>query len=129
MKVLLDTHTIFWAVSIPEKHKLSSKVLTIIEGSSNELIISGISLFEFTIKYSLNKLSYNGGLEKLYNDINKLGAQVIYPQNEDYIAYSQLPFHHRDPFDRLIIAQSISHNIPVLTKDGHFKNYNIQVIW
>jgi PIN domain nuclease of toxin-antitoxin system len=132
MKCLLDTHTLIWAITEP--NKLSKKVRSIIETSENQILVSSISFWEISLKSSLGKLS----LENIEpEDFPKLCAQmdieVIAVDAISCSTYHHLnALHHRDPFDRMLIWQAKCLNIPILSKDESIKLYDpewIQVIW
>ena len=103
MKYLLDTHTLLWFLKGDKK--LSDKARQLIDSRNNEKCLSIVSLWEIAIKVSLGKLVLNKPFEKLFPeqlDFNRIGILDITVDN--LIKLTTLPFHHRDPFDRLIIA-------------------------
>lgn len=103
---LLDTHTFLWYLAGSDQ--LSSKAKDIIEKYPDQNFISIASLWEIAIKASLDKLTIHGNFNDLQDRIIANGFQIIPIEFEDTVLLTQLPFHHRDPFDRLIIAQSIN---------------------
>jgi len=128
VKAILDTHTLLWLVDRPEK--LPITVRSFCENENNELYISIASFWELSIKISIGKIELdNNALTQLKKWCNK-NAVTILPISILHCNQVQtLPFHHRDPFDRLIIAQAICDKLNVLTIDEHFSKYNIDVIW
>ncbi len=128
MKAILDTHTLLWLVDRPEK--LPKTVRSFCENENNELYISIASFWELSIKISIGKIELDkNALTQLKKWCNK-NAVTILPISILHCDQVQtLPFHHRDPFDRLIIAQAICGKLNVLTIDEHFSKYNIDVIW
>jgi PIN domain nuclease of toxin-antitoxin system len=128
MKLLLDTHTFLWVIDIDTK--LSPKSRTLIEDITNEIYISAASLWEMSIKISIGKLVLRQPFDVFIpqqlrlNNIKLLGITV-----EHLATIVSLPFHHRDPFDRLIIAQSMVEQIPVVSVDAVFDSYKITRIW
>ena len=98
--------------------------------SDVDLLISSASLWEIAIKVSIGKLTLRNSFQTFIpqqltiNDI-----EIIYPTIDHLSALSELPFHHRDPFDRLMIAQAIVENIPIITRDSAFNLYEIECIW
>ncbi len=127
MKLLLDTHAVLWAVQSPEK--LSRTAVGLIEGE-NDLLISIASLWEIVIKTSLGKLSLGSPPEQAFPEIlEALHAEILPVAVEHLCALAQLPTLHGDPFDRLLIAQSICENAPVLTADPVFSQYPVPVVW
>lgn len=127
MKLLLDTHIIYWSVSEPEK--LSDHVRTLMEDKLHTIYISEVSIMELAIKMSIGKLTYKGGLQELLDDISKTGIQFVSLERNHYFEYVKLPLHHRDPFDRFIISQAISQGLTIVTNDASFKLYNTEIIW
>ncbi|MBK8703399.1 MAG: type II toxin-antitoxin system VapC family toxin [Saprospiraceae bacterium] len=121
MKYLLDTHTFLWFnEGSPE---LSSYAKAVIEDIENEIFISIASLWEISIKTSLGKLTIAGTYDTVINDVieNEIG---VLPINFAHtIIQNKLPFHHRDPFDRMIISQAIVENMDLLSKDEIFDHY------
>jgi PIN domain nuclease of toxin-antitoxin system len=127
MNLLLDTHTFLWFVN--DDPRLSERFKDLIENENNVSYLSIASLWEMSIKYNLGKLtlapSYEEFVEKeiITSRINLLNIEL-----EHLKINATLPFHHRDPFDRLIIAQSMAENIPVITVDSVFNKYSIILI-
>ena len=127
MKLLLDTHTFLWFVD--DAPNLSETALALLE-SDHDILLSMASLWEIAIKYSVGKLNLPSPYEDfvaqqiLHNDIDVLSVQISH-----LTVVAQLPFHHRDPFDRLLIAQSISEGIPILSADSNFDAYSVKRFW
>ncbi len=127
MNLLLDSHAVIWALTAPQN--LSVKAKRELTKTGNELLLSMASLFELTVKMNIGKLIYKGGLKELFNDIDAARYSILPIERNHLIEYSKLPMHHRDPFDRLIIAQALSDNLAVVSKDEQFKKYGIKIIW
>jgi len=128
MRCLLDSHAFLWFISGSER--LGERAREVIADIENEVLLSAASLWEFAIKVSLGKLELEGPLSSLIPRqliANEIGLLAIEPRH--VFLLTDLPFHHRDPFDRLIIAQAMSEGLPVLSGDGEFQKYPIQVIW
>lgn len=128
MKCLLDTHTLLWAVN--DSPQLSSTVRTLLEDEDNDLFSSIASLWEIAIKLSSGKLTLDFPfLELAKQKTVQYGVTLlaITPMHLDRVA--ALPFHHRDPFDRLIVAQCLSEGIPVLSRDGMLDAYGVTRLW
>jgi len=128
MKYLLDTHTLLWIID--ENARLSEKSRSIFLDMTNDIYLSSASLWELSIKVSLNKIEINNTFENFIQD-HVLGNDIKIMKIElpHIIRVSKIPFHHRDPFDRMIIAQSIEDNIPVISGDKIFDRYLSNRIW
>ena len=92
--------------------------------------VSGNRIAEaIAIKRSLKKLDFTPSFQDLYDDIDKIGA-IVLPIRQLHLEYLEtLPFHHRDPFDRLMISQAETEELTIITKDAVFSQYNIQTLW
>ena len=127
MNLLLDSHTVIWALTAPQN--LSAKAKRELSKADNELLVSMASLYELTIKMNIGKFVYKGGLKELFTDLDAAKYSILPIEKKHLLEYSKLPMHHRDPFDRLIIAQAKSDKLTVVSKDEHFKKYDVKVIW
>lgn len=128
MKALLDTHTLLWLVDNPEK--LPAEVISICEDGSNDLYISIASFWELAIKISLGKIELDDkALERLKTWCDDNAVQLLPISIKHCQQIQLLPFHHRDPFDRLLIAQALSDQLVLLSADKHFTDYNVDVMW
>lgn len=127
MKLLLDTHTFIWFVEDDEK--LPSRIKIQIEDIENEIFISIVSLWEIAIKTSLGKLEVAIDIPAMISKIESNGFSIFPIFPEHTICVSSLPFHHRDPFDRMLIAQTITEKIKIVSRDGFFDAYDIDCIW
>ena len=128
MKLLLDTHTFIWFVT--DSRQLSTTAKTLIENEYNEKLFSVASVWEMTIKHSIRKLSFELPFKNFVeqqmqqNSMSLLNVQFVHL---DIVA--NLPLHHRDPFDRLIIAQAMVERIPIVGTDRIFDSYPIERLW
>jgi PIN domain nuclease of toxin-antitoxin system len=129
MKLLLDTHTFLWFTG--GNLKLSTHVRQLIENTENERLLSIASLWEMAIKASIGSLRLNLTFQEIVIDhINGNAIKLLHIEPEHLDNVRSMPFHHKDPFDRLIIAQGLAENIPILSRDKVFDNYtNVQRIW
>jgi PIN domain nuclease of toxin-antitoxin system len=128
MKYLLDTHTFVWLDSASVN--LSSKVHSIIADSNNMLLLSLTSIWEMQIKLQTGKLRLRASLPEIIKDQQQKNRIEILPTTLDHILYlSNLPDHHREPFDRMLIAQANIEQIPILSRDSQFAAYPVTVIW
>ncbi|NOT60452.1 MAG: type II toxin-antitoxin system VapC family toxin [Acidobacteria bacterium] len=128
MKYLLDTHAFIWFVE--NDPRLSPTARLLIEDSTNELWLSIASVWEMAIKVNLNKLSLGMPfrqaitLRTSQNNILILGIEVKHT-----FQVADFPLHHRDPFDRIIAAQSLTENLPLISIDAAFDPYGVQRVW
>lgn len=130
MGYLLDTHTLLWA--LVQHHKLSQTARTIIENPNSVCYASSISFFEMAIKKKTGKLQLAHPISRYYNEVQKIGIQIIASRPEHFDCYDHLSLleQHRDPFDRLLIATAIIETLDVITIDPKFGLYdNIRVVW
>jgi PIN domain nuclease of toxin-antitoxin system len=128
MRVLLDTHC--WLLWLTEQEKLKEGAREILENGSNTVFLSAASSWEIAIKYSIGKLNLPEPPERFVPKRLMRDAISSLPvQHNHALRVAELPYHHRDPFDRLIIAQSIVEGFPVMTVDRQFELYDIEIIW
>ena len=128
MRLLLDTHSFLWFIS--EDPKLSPRARQLIEDPANDVLLSMASVWEMAIKAGLGKLQFSQPFEVLVPAQIALNAVELLPITLDHlIGVSRLPFHHRDPFDRLIVAQALTEKIAVVGTDSHFDLYGIERYW
>ena len=128
MTYLLDTHTFLWAIN--DDPKLPEQVAAVLENGENELYLSIASLWEIAIKVSLGKLQLDFSFIDLVTlKLVKSDVQILAITPEHLTVLSELPFHHRDPFDRLIVAQTKAEEMVLLTRDKTLKSYGIDSMW
>jgi PIN domain nuclease of toxin-antitoxin system len=126
MKVLLDTHTFLWGLS--EADKLSAAARRAI--ASSETFWSIASIWEALIKTQVGKLPLPVPVGPyLISKMTANGVSVLSIQLEHVLRVEQLPMHHRDPFDRMLIAQAMEEGLPIITADPLFSRYPVEVIW
>jgi len=124
---LLDTHAFIWFINGDEA--LSAKALETIENHPDANYVSIASLWEIAVKISLGKLDIKQPFSKIADEIVKNGFQILPIGFEDVLQLTALSFFHKDPFDRLIIAQGITNKLQIISKDQYFTEYPINVIW
>lgn len=128
MRLLLDTHSFLWFIS--GSTNLSPTARTLIEDASNQPLLSVASLWEMAIKLSLGKLNLAQPFEVLIPQQMRLnGIKLLGIEIEHTAAVSKLPFHHRDPFDRLLIGQAMVEQMPIVSADTAFDTYPITRLW
>ena len=128
MRLLLDTHAFLWFVL--KDSRLSAVAQATIADPENTVLFSPASYWEIAIKVSIGKYSIPGDFGEFMQqqiDDNDFRIQPLSVSHAAQVA--SLPFHHRDPFDRLLIAQSIVENVPLVSADGTFDEYSIDRIW
>jgi PIN domain nuclease of toxin-antitoxin system len=123
VKILLDTHIFLWALAEPER--IASARRMELESLANVIYVSSISIAEIMIKASIGKLDVQ------FNPVDEAkicGFELLDFRGEDALVLGPLPFHHRDPFDRMLIAQSLGNRIPIMTDDAAFSSYDCKLI-
>jgi len=128
MKILLDTHAFLWLVM--DDPMLSDTAKKLFLDAENEILLSAVTGFEISVKFSIGKLELSEPPDKfIQNRVVKNDLNVLPITLPHTLKLADLPFHHRDPFDRLLVAQAIIENVPILTRDPLFSEYDCQVIW
>lgn len=126
MNILIDTHIVIWFIT--NDTKLPKRLKRIIEDPNNKCFVSIATYWELSIKYSLGRLNLNSSIEEFFNIIKASGFDILPITLNHILQLTTLEHHHNDPFDRLIIAQSISENLSVVNVDNYFKAYKIQMV-
>jgi PIN domain nuclease of toxin-antitoxin system len=128
MNFLLDTHTLIWWSIDPIR--LSQQARNLLDDENNTLFLSIISVWEIQIKLQIGKLTLKVPLSELIKDQQETNDLQLLPIELIHIyALTNLPNHHRDPFDRLLIAQATVEQFPIVSIDSIFDNYPIQRLW
>ena len=128
MKILLDTHAFIWFVE--SNAKLSATAKALIENPNTEVKLSIASVWEMAIKVSTGKLSFTQPLDQFVPRqmaINRI--ELLTLEMAHTFAIIGLPFHHRDPFDRILLTQSLVENMPLVSNDMAFDQYGAKRIW
>jgi PIN domain nuclease of toxin-antitoxin system len=126
--VLVDTHAFLWFVF--DDPRLSSEAAQVIENPSVSKLVSVASLWEITIKRQLDKLSLGMDLADFFaRFVRGADLDVVPIELPHLLAYAELPLRHRDPFDRVIIAQANVLAVPLVTSDLVFRDYSVDSIW
>ncbi|MGP1382420.1 MAG: type II toxin-antitoxin system VapC family toxin [Thainema sp.] len=128
MPILLDTHAVLWYVE--SDPSLSAKAKAILDAKKN-LFFSTASLWETAIKLNVGKLQITSSFNQLLIRLEFLNMEILPINTEDLNTYIGLPLskNHRDPFDRILVAQSINHSMPILSGDEKFDLYPVQRVW
>jgi PIN domain nuclease of toxin-antitoxin system len=128
MRFLLDTHTFLWfALNDP---KLSHEALTLIIEPAHHILISPASYWEIAIKVSIGKYQIPGSFQTWMEHQLEVNSFEVLPITIAHAArVTTLPFHHRDPFDRLLAAQALAEEIPIISNDAILDAYSVQRRW
>jgi PIN domain nuclease of toxin-antitoxin system len=128
MKLLLDTHAFLWFIM--GDPRLSATARSLIEDENNEKLLSVASLWEMAIKVSIGKLSLAEPFDVLVpREIKQNGFQLLGIDMAHTAVVAALPLHHRDPFDRLLIAQAKVEQVPIIGADSVFDAYLVKRLW
>lgn len=128
MKVLLDTHTLLWATLSPAS--LSPQASAIIADEGNVILVSAASAWEIATKVRLGRLPGAETLEREFLDVMDDAGYTLLPINvESALRAGRLTGEHRDPFDRMIAAQALASDIPILSTDSKLDSFGIRRIW
>ncbi len=127
MKLLLDTHIFIWWADQPEK--LSHAALSALQDEANELLLSVASVWEMQIKIQLGKLKLSLPLKELIKNQQETNELNLLPvELKHVLALDALPFHHKDPFDRLLMAQSLEEDLTLVSVDSQFTAYPVKLL-
>lgn len=128
MKALLDTHAFLWWIT--NDSRLSARVLRLVRDPSTSVYLSVASGWEIAIKVGLGKLELSDDLDGFIQEqLTTNRIDVLPVQMSHALFVRRLPKHHRDPFDRLLIAQSLVEGMPLVTSDPLIQHYPVQTIW
>lgn len=127
MNYLLDTHVLIWFLN-GDKF-LSNKARKAIESENANNFVSIASLWEIAIKLSLGRLEMNFPFETISKEFEKNNFQLLPITFNDILILPNLELHHKDPFDRMIICQSITNDFTLISKDKEFADYKIKLLW
>ena len=127
MRVLLDTQCWLWMASAPER--LSTRARAIVEAIDNELLLSAGSVWEIAIKHALGKLQLpEPPARYVPSRMSALSTTPLPIEHAHALRVATLPSHHRDPFDRMLVAQAQVERVPILTADPIFERYDVETI-
>jgi len=128
MKILLDTHAFLWWIS--DDPRLGKAARERIADHRNEVFLSVASTWELAIKVNLGRLAVSGNFETwLLSQLAGNRFEVLPILLPHVLALTRLPPHHKDPFDRILIAQAIGETMTFLTADAHIAQYPVEVVW
>ena len=127
MNLLLDTHALIWFIN--GDNQLPEKSIKLIKKLDNKCFVSIVSIWEIAIKLSLGKLDLHGGFDEISRILRRYEIELLPITFEHIQTLISLDYHHRDPFDRIIISQGLVEKFVVVTKDENFPKYNIKIVW
>lgn len=128
MRILLDTHTLLWFVDASPN--LSDRARELIDDSANQKVVSIVSLWEIAIKHSLGRLALSLPLNQyIATHLTPSKVELLPIEIAHILTFSQIPWHHRDLFDRILVAQAITETIPIISVDAALDAYGVQRLW
>ena len=125
--ILLDTHTTIWFFN--GSPKLSEKAKQTILKPGNQINVSIVSVWELAIKINIGKLEFAGGVAGFVELIDSNGFQLLTINPKHLLELERLPLHHRDPFDRILVATAISEGMDFITDDVNMPQYSLHCVW
>jgi PIN domain nuclease of toxin-antitoxin system len=123
MRILPDSHTLLWWVLGSER--LSRPALKLLEDDGNEMLFSAVATWEIYVKHSMGKLKHLGDFDL----IEETSPTLLPITHAHVLAAAALPYHHRDPFDRMLIAQAQIEDAVIVTTDRAFADYDVRTVW
>jgi len=123
MKILVDTHIFLWMLSCPEKLSESRKYE--LELPANEVFLSAMSIAELMIKHSIGKIDLQFDPIEMAEEI---GLDILNFSGAEAMVLGELPLHHRDPFDRMLIAQALMNKLALMSDDSKFQMYDCKTM-
>ena len=128
MNLLSDTHAFIWSFS--NTKKLSSTVAKEFKNPTNQIFLSVVSVWEMQIKITRGKMIFDDTLENIISEQQEINGVQILPVELSHALYLEnLPLHHKDPFDRLLISQAIVEKMTLVSADEKFAEYQVDLLW
>ena len=127
MRLLLDTHALLWFAA--GDSRLARRARRAIEDDANAVLLSAASVWEMAIKISLGRLTLPTTATEFMRSKLQSGLEMLPVDWSHAAAVETMPFHHRDPFDRLLIAQAQLEDLTIVTGDPAFRKYNVRIVW
>ena len=128
MRILLDTHTLLWFVDASPN--LSDHARELIDDPANQKVLSIVSLWEIAIKHSLGRLALSLPLDQYTaTHLTPSKVELLSIEISHILTCAQMPWHHRDPFDRILVAQAMTENIPIISVDTALDAYAVKRLW
>jgi len=125
--MLLDTHTAIWFFN--GSPSLSETAKQAILDPNNRINVSVVSVWELAVKINVGKLKFSGGVAGFLKLIDSNGFRLLNIAPKHLLELERLPLHHRDPFDRILIATAMSERMSFITADGNMPQYSLQCVW
>jgi len=126
MRILIDTHVLLWHLEGDEQ--LSPDRRSLITDPANVIFVSIASFWEVAIKSSLGKLSLSKSISEIFAEVDSSATSLLAIEPSHTLQVSSLPFHHKDPFDRMIIAQAIAEDLALVSNDVNFAAYGVELL-
>jgi len=123
MNIIIDTHIFLWLAS--DVKKVDKRYMQYIEDTNNSIFLSSLSIAEIMIKKSIGNLDFDADILMILDD---MGIEVLDFNANSALLLGSLPFHHRDPFDRMIISQAITRKYKIISVDRKFKSYDCELL-
>jgi len=123
MNIIIDTHIFLWLAS--DVKKINKKYMQYLEDTDNNIYLSSLSIAEIMIKQSIGTLDFDADILMI---LDEMGVEVINFDGYSALLLGSLPFHHRDPFDRMIISQAITKKYKIISVDRKFKLYDCELL-
>ncbi len=128
MRVLLDSHTLVWALTNPMR--LSQQAADLLSDLTTLPVVSSASLWELGIKHQITQSPELGRiLSRLEHSLAAMGAEELRISHKHALKAAELPLLHKDPFDRMLIAQAIIEGVPLISSDRIFRRYRVLTVW
>lgn len=128
MRILLDTHTLLWFVDASPN--LSDYARHVIDDPANQRVVSIVSLWEIAIKHSLGRLALSLPFDQyVATHLTPNKVEILPIEIEHLLTFARMLWHHRDPFDRILVAQALTENVPIISVDTALDAYGVQRLW
>lgn len=124
-RLLLDTNVVVWLL-LGDRKSVSTPAVEALEDTTNSVAVSAVSVWEIAIKRSIGKLQIEDGWAKA---LARLGFEPMMITSLHAEQVESLPWHHRDPFDRLLVSQALSERHALVTADGELSAYGVELVW
>lgn len=127
MNYLLDTHTLIWFLE--DNPKISKKADNLIKDKNNNIYVNVISFWEMAIKLSIGKLKLPEPFHIIIQKTKNIDIEILQLHTDYILKIENLPFHHKDPFDRILVTTAITEQLPIISIDEKFDKYEVKRIW